>query len=86
MLIKICRCILHGWPKQVGGEKLKPYDTNRNGLSLEEDMIVWGYRVVISKLLRGSLLNEFPNGQMGTLKINDCVTFDDQTWILTLKI
>lgn len=57
-----------GWPKNCP-EEIKPYFIRKEELSIENDCILWGYRVIIPKTLREEVLNQLHN-QAGHLGIS----------------
>ena len=48
---------------------LHPYSDRRNGLSMEEGCILWGYRAVIPKRLRDNLLQELHRDHPGVTRM-----------------
>jgi len=57
LLSKVMHYVLHGWPKQVPTE-LKPFQNRSTELSVEENCVLWGNRVVIPPQGRKQLLDE----------------------------
>lgn len=61
ILFKIVRYCIIGWPsdgKNLSDEE-KRYFVKRNELSVEQDCMFWGWRIVIPSCLRGQLLESF---------------------------
>ena len=52
------------WPEHISQE-LRPYFTKRNELSIENDIIMWGLRVVIPSCYRHKILSELHKNQSG---------------------
>ena len=52
------------WPKDVD-EQLKPFQHRRHELTVEQDCILWGYRVVIPKKLQEEVLLELHTSHPG---------------------
>ena len=57
ILSKVLRYTKYGWPASVP-DSLKPYFYRRNELTLEEDCVLWGARVVVPKKLQERVLKE----------------------------
>lgn len=55
-LAKVKYWILHGWPDRVDEANLKMYWLKRNELSISNDCIIWGSRVVIPPPMREYML------------------------------
>jgi hypothetical protein len=54
--------------EEVSAE-LKTFISKKDELYIEEGIIMWGYRVVIPKVLQEELLNELHSAHMGAAKI-----------------
>ena len=52
------------WPEHISQE-LRPYFTKRNELSIENDIIMWGLRVVIPSCYRHKILSELHKNHPG---------------------
>ena len=57
ILSKVWRYCKSGWPTTVP-DCLKPYWNRRNELTIEEDCIMWGIRVIVPKRYQDIVLNE----------------------------
>lgn len=59
------------WPNKIKGisEDLKPYFIRRNELAIEQECLMWGYRLIIPSIFREDLLKELHNTHMGTVKM-----------------
>jgi transposase InsO family protein len=57
ILSKVVSLTLNGWPDRVTSEELKPYFTRRLELTMIQDCVMWGQRVIIPNSLRGSVLS-----------------------------
>lgn len=57
VMSKIKYWILHGWPDRVEDERLKIYWVKRKELSMTNDCIIWGSRVVIPPSMRQHMLD-----------------------------
>ena len=71
VLCKVLDYTLHGWPNDCNSvsDQLRPYHLKRNELSVEDNCILWGYRIVIPVSLRASLLNELHCTHLGIVKM-----------------
>lgn len=67
-LIKLFRYVSFGWPNMVEQE-LKPYSLRRSEITIEHDILMWGYRIIIPKNLRMYILNELHTGHLGIVKM-----------------
>ncbi|XP_048828016.1 uncharacterized protein K02A2.6-like [Brienomyrus brachyistius] len=61
--------VLTGWPKHVQDEALKPYFQRKYELTVEDDCLLWGLRVVVPEKLRGRLLSELHEHHWGIVKM-----------------
>uniref|UniRef100_A0A3Q2EGN4 Gypsy retrotransposon integrase-like protein 1 n=1 Tax=Cyprinodon variegatus TaxID=28743 RepID=A0A3Q2EGN4_CYPVA len=61
--------VLTGWPKHVQDEWLKPYFQRRFELTVEDDCLLWGLRVVVPKKLRDQLISELHEHHWGIVKM-----------------
>ena len=67
-LSKVLKFVRHGWPEQCGRE-LKPYSSKKEELSVYEDCILWGNRVVIPPKGRKAVLQELHEGHPGMTRM-----------------
>ena len=58
------------WPKDVD-EQLKPFLHRRHELTVEQDCILWGYRVVIPKKLQEDVLLELHTAHAGIVRMKE---------------
>ncbi|KAK0145350.1 hypothetical protein N1851_015749 [Merluccius polli] len=56
VLCKVLELTRSGWPSHIKDERLKPYFTRKNELSVEQGCILWGIRVIIPPAHRERLL------------------------------
>lgn len=68
LLIKLINYVNCGWPNEVIGE-IKPYFIRKNELSLENGVLMWGYRIVIPIKLRQNFLQEVHSCHTGISKM-----------------
>jgi len=59
----------NGWPNQCDDPDLKPYFVRRSELSIDQDCLLWGRRVVIPRKLRSRLLAELHDAHLGICRM-----------------
>lgn len=69
VLAKVKQHILSGWPKHVPDETLQPYVRRKFELTMENDCVHWGFRVVIPEKLQSRLLSELHESHWGMVKM-----------------
>ena len=70
-LSKVLDLTLNGWTDKPQDERLKPYYTRRNELSVENGCLMWGIRVIIPIKLRNKVLDELHEGHLGIVKMKE---------------
>ena len=70
-LSKVLDYTLHGWKHKPTDTSLLQYYTRRNELSVENNCLLWGLRVIIPKKLQGKVLNELHEGHIGIVKMKN---------------
>lgn len=68
-LIQVKELILNHWPEEYCPEDLLPYFRRKSELSLDNDCIVWGNRIVIPKVLRKDILKLLHEEHPGILRL-----------------
>lgn len=69
-LAEVRRYIELGWPnKGTIASELKPYETRRDELAMEQDCIMWGHRVVVPGKLQPAVLKELHANHAGIVKM-----------------
>ncbi|XP_050524610.1 uncharacterized protein K02A2.6-like [Daktulosphaira vitifoliae] len=68
ILSKVKYYIQYGWPEQVQKE-LEPFKLRKELLNLEQEIIIWGHRVVIPETLRDKMLKELHQNHLGIVKM-----------------
>ncbi len=58
----------HGWPSAVTTE-LKPFWTRQAELTLEEDCVLWGMRVIIPQKLQKRMLDKLHQSHVGITRL-----------------
>ncbi|KAK0144151.1 hypothetical protein N1851_017503 [Merluccius polli] len=69
VLCKVLELTRSGWPSHIKDERLKPYFTRKNELSVEQGCILWGIRVIIPPAHRERLLRDLHQGHPGGCKM-----------------
>ena len=68
ILSKVLHSLHHGWPTEVHGP-LIPFWKRRYEMSVEDDCILWGMRVVVPSKLRNQVLSELHRGHPGIVRM-----------------
>lgn len=69
LLDKVKYFIINGWPKSCKDDNLRPYFLKKEELSVDSDVIMWGYRLIIPSICRDSVLQEIHSTHMGASKM-----------------
>ena len=69
VLVKVKQLTLSGWPQYMNDDEIQPYFQRRTELSVEQDCVMWGTRVVIPTSLRPSLLLDLHSDHMGIVRM-----------------
>ena len=64
ILSKVLQYTKKGWPSKVP-EVLKPYHNRRDQLTLEDDCVMWGVRVLVPQRLQQRVLEELHQSHLG---------------------
>ena len=70
-LSKVLDFTLNGWTDKPQDERLKPFYTRRNEISVKNGCLMWGIRVIIPIKLRNKVLDELHEGHLGIVKMKD---------------
>ena len=70
-LSKVLDFTLNGWTDKPQDERLIPYYTRRNEISVENGCLMWGIRVIIPIKLRNKVLDELHEGHLGIVKMKE---------------
>lgn len=88
VLAKVRHWIKWGWPSEVSDEKYQPYFRRRHELSLTNDCILWGSRVVIPSPSRTAVLDLLHDTHIGICRMKGLArsyTYGGQGWTRTLR-
>ena len=69
LLSTVCDYVDRGWPEQSDSKELDPYFARRTELTVQQNCLVWGIRVVVPPTLRSKLLDELHQGHVGVVKM-----------------
>ena len=69
VLSQVKQLTLTGWPQFVKDDKLQPYFLRRAELTVEQDCVLWGNRVIIPSSLRSTLLLDLHSEHMGIVRM-----------------
>jgi len=71
LLSRVLRFTMDGWPYDVSIKEpaLQPFCARRNEMTIEQDVLLWGIRVVVSLALRPKVLAELHLSHMGIVKM-----------------
>ena len=64
----IYKYVLKGWPKVIN-EELKNYKAKEHELTIENECLMWGHRLVVPSSLRQTLLEELHSNHMGVVRM-----------------
>jgi len=68
VLGSVLRYTQSGWPLNVP-EDLKPYWTRRQALTVEQNVLLWGIRVIVPKKLQSQVLQEIHSSHPGVARM-----------------
>lgn len=69
ILCKVLRYTRTGWPSVPPAECLRPYWNRHNELSVEDDCLLWGNRVIVPRRLQQEVLNELHQSHPGVVRM-----------------
>ena len=64
----VLRYTKHGWPVNFPAE-LKPFWTRRESLTVEQNVLIWGIRVIVPKNLQNQVLQEIHSSHPGVARM-----------------
>ena len=71
MLSRVLEFLRSGWPQNIEDLLLKPFFHRRYGLSIEQDCLVWGIRVVIPTRYQKDILDELHVGHPSIVRMKE---------------
>ncbi|XP_048257829.1 uncharacterized protein K02A2.6-like [Haliotis rufescens] len=69
VLARVMDYTMSGWPNYVADEGLAPFFRRKDELSVDQDCLLWGLRVIIPKSYQDYVLNELHSEHMGIVKM-----------------
>lgn len=70
LLAQVTMYIKNGWPvRRMIGNDMKPFESRKEELHIEQECIMWGYRVVIPERLQKIVLTELHASHAGIVKM-----------------
>lgn len=69
LLSKILLYARNGWPSTCSSVELKPFFIRKNEITIDQDCLMWGYRLIIPHKFRQEILDELNSLHMGIVKI-----------------
>ena len=71
VLSKVLDFVRHGWPQHVEDLRLQPFFNRRFELSVEQDCLLWGLRVIIPARYQKDMLEELHAGHPGIVRMKE---------------
>ena len=65
ILYMVLNLVLRGWPDKCPSEELRPYHLSKEALTIEDNILLWGLRVVVPGTLRLTMLNLLHDTHIG---------------------
>ncbi|XP_045778211.1 uncharacterized protein K02A2.6-like [Maniola jurtina] len=69
LLSKVYGYVMFGWPNKAISEPEKPYFNRKDNIHIDQGCLIWGYRMIIPKILRERVLKEIHDGHPGIVKM-----------------
>lgn len=69
VLSRVYRYTRDGWPEEPMDEDLKPFKRRHLELSIDQDVLMWGFRVIIPSRFRAQILAEIHGAHNGMVKM-----------------
>ena len=69
ILSQVLHFCLAGWPERNLGEDFKPYSSKKLEISVQNDCLLWGSRIIIPSDARPSLLKELHSEHVGATRM-----------------
>ena len=71
VLSRVLQFLKYGWPTSVHDERIKPYFNQKYELTVEQDCVLWGLRVVIPKRYQTQILDELHLSHPGIVQMKE---------------
>ena len=69
LLSQVYNFVMNGWKDERSLMELNPYFTRRHELTVHQECLLWGVRVIIPTSLRTAVLQELHEGHIGVVKV-----------------
>jgi RNase H-like domain found in reverse transcriptase/Integrase zinc binding domain len=69
ILREVRRNVQHGWPEKWKDDALQPYYVRRNDLSIEQNCVLWGQRVLVPAALQKEILKLLHSQHNGIVRM-----------------
>ena len=69
VLARVKEYTRNGWPTAITDEKLRPYSSRRDEISLEDGILLWGSRVVIPPQAREAVIEQAHSAHIGIARM-----------------
>ena len=69
ILSKVLNFVLRGWPDKCPSEEVRPYHLRKEELTIENNILLWGLRVVVPQTLRLTMLNLLHDTHIGVVRM-----------------
>ena len=69
VLAKVSQYVMHGWPTTVTEQEIIPYANRKSELTMENDCILWGNRVIVPTELQKAVLQELHECHPGIVRM-----------------
>ena len=70
-LMEVHGYVIRGWPATCTRTELQPYYNRRHELSVSQDCLLWGNRIIIPLKFRKTLLTELHEGHSGMVRMKN---------------
>ena len=70
IISKVLNFVIRGWPDKCPLEELRPYHLHKKELTIEDNILLWGLRVVVPQTLRLTMLNLFHDTHFKVVRVN----------------
>ena len=69
ILSKVLNFLLRGFPDKCTSEDLRPYHLRKEELTIEDNILLWGLRLVVPGTLRLTMLNLLHDTHIGVVRM-----------------
>ena len=69
IISKVLNFVLRGWPDKCPSEELRPYHLRKEELTIEDNILLWGLRVIVPGTLTLTMLNLLHDTHIGVVRM-----------------